>query len=334
MIGYYVHHQGHGHLARALAVADALDEPVTGLSSLAPPADWAGEWVQLPIDDTDLNAEDHERLDVTARGRLHWVPRGHEGLRTRVALMSAWIASARPDVVVVDVSVEVVALVRLHGVPVASFVVPGERGDAAHRLGFDLSDALIGCWPPDAVGIVRGVPAEVTDRIEAVGALSRFPVVDPAPRRPGPPRVTLLAGTGGSFAAHDIELARKATLEWEWSVLDPALTGWVADPYPLVTDADVVVTHAGQNAVAEVASARRPAIVVPQVRPHDEQRVAGDVLAQGPWPVLVVDTFVDQEWERLLGLASLMDGAGWASWCDGHEAARIAQAVRRAGGMP
>ena len=332
MIGYYVHHQGHGHQARALGVAHALEEPVTALSSLLPATDWPGEWVQLPLDDTGLGPQDHERLDVTARGRLHWVPRGHEGVRSRMALISAWIASARPDVVVVDVSVEVAALVRLHGVPVASFVVPGERGDAAHRLGFDLSDALIGCWPPDARGIVRGVPAEVASRIECVGALSRFPVVDPEPRRPGPPRVTLLAGTGGSFDAHDVELARKATPEWEWSVLDPALTGWVADPYPLVTGADVVVTHAGQNAVAEVASARRPAIVIPQARPHDEQRVTADVLAGGAWPALVVDSFADQDWEDLLARASLLDGTGWASWCDGHEAARISQAVLRVGG--
>ena len=329
MIGYYVHHEGHGHQARARAVAHALGEPVTALSSLPAPADWSGEWVQLPRDDTGLGLDDPELLDVTARGSLHWVPRGHQGLRSRMALVSAWIASAHPALVVVDVSVEVAALVRLHGVPVASFVVPGARGDAAHRLGFDLSDALIGCWPPQAGGMVTGVPAELTDRIACVGALSRFPVARPAPRRPGPPRVTLLSGTGGSFDPHDLEVARKATPDWHWTVLDPAVTGWVPDPYPSISDADVVVTHAGQNAVAEVASARRPAIVVPQPRPHDEQRVAADVLSRGSWPALVVESIGGQDWVELLDRASRLDGTRWSSWCDGEEAARIADVVLR-----
>jgi len=42
VIGYYVHHLGHGHLHRALSVARTLGEPVTGFSSLPPPADWPG----------------------------------------------------------------------------------------------------------------------------------------------------------------------------------------------------------------------------------------------------------------------------------------------------
>ena len=46
MIGYYVHHQGRGHLSRLQAVAAHLHTPVVGLSSLPKPAGWHGEWVQ------------------------------------------------------------------------------------------------------------------------------------------------------------------------------------------------------------------------------------------------------------------------------------------------
>ena len=48
-------------------------------------------------------------------------------------------------------------------------------------------------------------------------------------------------------------------------------TRWVEDPWPLLCAADVIVTHAGQNAIADVAAARRPAVVIAQPRPHDEQ---------------------------------------------------------------
>jgi hypothetical protein len=37
VIGYYIHHSGHGHLARAGNLAAATREPVVALSSLAEP---------------------------------------------------------------------------------------------------------------------------------------------------------------------------------------------------------------------------------------------------------------------------------------------------------
>ena len=42
--------------------------------------------------------------------------------------------------------------------------------------------------------------------------------------------------------------------------------------------ADVVITHAGQSCVADVAAAPRPAIVLPQQRPFDEQHATAETL--------------------------------------------------------
>ena len=57
MIGYYVHHQGRGHLSRLQAVAAHLNTPVVGLSSLARPVGWDGDWVQLRRDERRLEVE-------------------------------------------------------------------------------------------------------------------------------------------------------------------------------------------------------------------------------------------------------------------------------------
>ena len=110
MIGYYVHHQGRGHLQRMRCIAEHLDEPVTVLSSLS---DHRSDrpWVSLPLDNQ------HESVDPTANGTLHWVPRHDDGLRRRMALIAAWINATDPDLMVVDVSVEVAMLCRLMGVP-------------------------------------------------------------------------------------------------------------------------------------------------------------------------------------------------------------------------
>lgn len=323
MIGYYVHHVGHGHLHRAYAVAAALQEPVTGLSSLPAPPDWPGPWIQLEEDDTKPH------LDPTARGRLHWAPRGHPGLRSRMAAVGAWLGDAKPTVVVVDVSVEITLLVRLHGIPVVTVVGPGERGDPAHLLGFDLADDLVGCWPEAATGMLRGVPPPVLQRVRPVGAVSRFPPVAPRDRRPGPRRVALLSGTGGqALDRQELDAARRETADWEWTVLDRSLGEWIEDPFPVLCDSDVVVTHAGQNALAEVAAAKTPAVVVPQPRPHREQEVTAAALWHHGWPAVVVDAWPREGWDRRLSQASLLDGADWASWCDGLAAGRIAGVVR------
>ncbi|WP_166138780.1 glycosyltransferase [Nocardioides ochotonae] len=320
MIGYYVHHQGRGHLHRALAVQQALEEPVTLLSSLAPPVGHTEAWVHLDRDDLGTDPR-----DPTAAGRLHWVPVGDDGLAVRMQQLSAWLATARPRLLVSDVSVEVALLARLHGVPVVGVVLPGRRDDAAHLLGFDVADRLVGMWPPAATpAMLPGLPAHVVRRVEAVGALSRQPLREPGVRRPGPPRVVLLGGAGGSAISADaVTAAMRSAPGWEWQVCGPP-GPWVEDPHALVRDADVVITHAGQNAVAEVAAARRPAVLVPQDRPHDEQRVSAAALGAGGWPVLVEGTFPTDGWAARLERAASLDGRIWEGWCDGAAAQRFA----------
>ncbi len=325
MIGYYVHHVGNGHLHRACSVAAALGVPVTGLSSLPRPPDWLGDWITLPRDD-----ERQASGDVTAGGRLHWAPTHDPGLRARMSLVSSWIDVAAPDLVVVDVSAEVAVLARLHGVPVVSFVLPGHRDDEAHLLGYGVSSALVAAWPSSAAGMLQGLPTPLAARVEHLGAISRFPVSPERERPPGPLRVTVLSGGGGGGPTREVvEAARSATPGWTWTVLGGPGGEWVRDPLPVIRDADVVVCQAGQNTIAEVAAARRPAVVVPADRPHDEQLATARTLAAGDWPVLVESEFPVDGWQARLDRAARLDGQAWENWCDGRGAERMAAVVRR-----
>lgn len=329
MIGYYVHHVGHGHCHRAAAFARRWPDCVTGLSSLPRPADWPGPWVQLPRDD-----EAELPRDVTAGGRFHWVPERDPGLLGRMAEISSWIRHLEPDAVVVDVSVEVATLVRLHGVPVVTVVGPGRRDDPAHLLGLGLAHTLVGFWPDGATdALLPGLPADVRARVRPVGGLSRYAVSDAAPSSAtaadGRRRVVLMMGAGGDDLdpAH-VDAARAATPDWDWTVIGGTAGEWRDDPFPLLLDADVVVTHTGQNAVAEVAAARRPAVVVPQLRPHDEQHVTAAALAAGGWPVMVEPTLPTTGWPDLLARAAALDGSRWRDWCDGGAVDRFVGVVR------
>lgn len=345
-VGYYVHHHGSGHANRATAVAGelhGLGVEVTGLSSAPRPAGWPGQWVVLAHDDDPAVTGHVARADadVTAHGRLHWVPLRHPGLSRRAAQLSAWFDATRPDVLVTDVSQEVSLLARLHGVPVVSVVLPGRRDDPAHALGLGISAAVVSFWPPEAHGMVTGLPADVTARLRPLGGLSRYapehaPEHAPeAPRgspRPRTGRVVVMAGTGGGSEVLAAAAASGAatTPDLAWRVLGPG--SWSSDPWAALRGADVVVTAAGQNSLAEVAAARVPAVVVPQVRPHDEQRTTGRALADERWPALVVDDPGTADWARLVTAAADLDGGRWAGWVDGGAAARMADLVLATGG--
>lgn len=332
MIGFYIHHHGRGHLTRARAIADALGEPVAGLSSLPRPEDWPGDWITFPLDDGAA-----ER-DARAHGRLHWVPLGSDGLRDRSAAISAWIARARPWAMVVDVSVEVALLARLHGIPVVTFALPGDRSDPAHRLGFDVATEILATWPAGVQGMDLGLPAETRHRVSAVGAIGRFTPADDAanevdggaPRAHATPHALVLGG-GEDDTFSDDAVAALDRAGWSWMRVGGSAE-WVDDLWPHLRAADVVVTHAGDGALADVSAARRPAIVVPQERPHREQRATARVLRSGLWPAVVVDRTGQRDWLPLLERARAIDGSGWAWWNDGHGARRAADVIRRAAG--
>ena len=329
MIGYYVHHQGSGHLHRAQSVAAAWGEDVTGLSTLPRPPGWPGEWVQLADDAPTDGAEGC--TDVTADDHLHWVPVGHRGLSERMSQLSSWLDAERPNLVVSDHSVEVTLLARLHGVRVVGVVLPGARSDRAHLLGYGVCDALVAMWPESA-GMSTGLPWELRSRLRCLGGLSRFaPVAPPTPPADERvrPHVVVLWGRGGDGPpARELAAAREHTPAWTWTVLGGQ--DWVDSPFAVLRSADVVLTHAGQNAVAETAAARRPAIVLPQPRPFDEQEAMGHALRDEQWPALVLASLPTDptRWAGLLERARALDGEQWRGWCDGGAAERFARVLR------
>ncbi|MFJ4969944.1 glycosyltransferase [Streptomyces sp. NPDC088755] len=328
MIGYYVHHQGSGHLHRARSIAARCPLTVTGLSSLPAPDDWPGPWVRLPRDD---DGDPGAFGDVTAGGRLHWAPTRHAGLRGRMARIARWIEETSPRLVVSDVSVEVALLARVLGTPTAVVAMRGDRTDPPHRMAYDLAELLLAPWP--ATLAEPGWPRHWRAKTVHTGAFSRFDGRPPAPaeERPhgAPPRrVLLLMGTGGTdISAAEVAAASAASPGWRWVTLGGPDGRWSADPWPSLCAADVVVTHAGQNALAECAAARRPAVVVPQERPFGEQAATGRALTRGRLAVVTPRWPKAKDWTALLEQAHANGGERWSRWAPGDGAARAARAL-------
>ena len=316
-VGWYVHHHGAGHVQRFGAVAPHLRD-VVALSSARLPG------VELPLDTTD------RPRDPTAGGALHWAPLGHAGLRERMARISAWIAANEPCAFVVDVSVEVAALARLHGVPTVVVAQRGRRDDPPHRLAYTSATTVAAPWTAATHLAGDGLPDA---RVQFTGAISRFDG-----RAPGAPErgvVLLVAGAGGhALDAADVVAAARATPDWEWHVAGALRVGAPvvdhgadADVWPLLQRAEVVVGTAGGNVVAEVAAARRPFVCVPQDRPFAEQQRQADALDRAgladvhrAWPEAAA-------WPGVLAAARERDPARWEVLHDGRGAQRLAALV-------
>lgn len=342
MIGWYVHHHGRGHLQRAASVLAHLPPdrvgPVTVLTSAEVPDGVLPAHVDLltlPRDDTGTGFP-----DPTAGGALHWAPLRHDGHRGRMARIARWLDDEEVRALVVDVSVEVTALGRLLGVPVVTAGMPGVRADHAHALGYSLSSAIVAPWP-DWIPLAPGLAWHV-DRLHPVGGISRFDGrgstgLGSVGDRPS---VVVLGGAGGSAAPAGYWAAVSAALpDVEVTALGGAEGVWVEDPWPLLRAADLVVTHAGQNAVADVAAAGVPAMVLPEPRPFGEQRATADVLRDADLAVVLDSLPSPDSWPRLIDAVRrsplgdpVRSRERWARWQVAGAAARAADMIAEVAG--
>jgi UDP-N-acetylglucosamine:LPS N-acetylglucosamine transferase len=248
-----------------------------------------------------------------------------------MGLIGEELAQGDIRVMVVDVSVEVTVFARLFGIPVVVMAQPGDRSDRPHRMAYDLAARLLAPWPAFAES---RWPRSWQDKTVHVGAFSRFDgrhVVAADPNR----RVLAMWGSGGlDVGDEDVRAAALATADWQWDVIGPNISdgslpnltwhGWVNDVWPRLSAANVVVTHAGQNALAEVAAARRPAVVVPQDRPHNEQHATAAALRNAGIGVIATTWPRPREWPRLLEQATAESGDAWSQWSPGDGAQRAA----------
>ena len=327
MIGYYIHHQGSGHLHRALAIQRQSELDITGLSTLPRPSDWIGDWQQLADDAVPMAS-----TESAAGGWLHYVPQAHDGLRRRMGALSTWITRHHPAAMVVDVSVEVALLARLHGVPVITLAQPGVRDDRPHTLGYGISDAIIGPWPRAADQLWQVSDPKLQARLIPVGAISRLgpAASSDAPGIAEAKKVVVLNGTGGRSMGALVKRAAEGQPDWSWIHLDRASGTWTDDPWPVLRSASVVVSHCGQNAIADIAVARRPAILIPQPRHFDEQEAMAAQLKRlgRRIPALVLDSWPEPEaWGPLLCRAAQLDPSRWSLWNDGGGAQRAADVL-------
>lgn len=339
-IGWYVHHQGEGHLSRFLSIANRMAKlaPIVrlvGLGSRAP-RDYSGEWVLLPRDD-EIQSID---ADPTGGGALHWAPLRRIGMRQRSVITAEWISQVNCQLFVADVSVEMLTLARLCSTPTVAMAMRGKRDDRVHSLGYDLSSALLAPWPAQTQ---EHMPAKWHKKLIAVGSFSRFDhlifengTLDQAPRSP---TILLVLGSGGhQISIDEIRSAAAATPDWQWriaglvteaesSTTNCQFLGFVRDMWSELKQATVVAGPCGTGLVSEVAAARKPFIALPQPRPFDEQVAQGKILSRSFLATVANHWPSPDEWPALLDQAQRSSGRKWEWYNDGQGASRACRAL-------
>ncbi|MBC7725944.1 MAG: hypothetical protein H7146_14575 [Burkholderiaceae bacterium] len=331
LLGWYLHHHGRGHLTRFLALRPLIEADVVVFSSLPRPRDLpaATDWVLLDSDSTAQETTRGTRHPSTcspdANGTLHWAPLGHRGHSARLGAISQALAGRAFSAVVVDVSVEVTVLVRLLGVAPILLAQPGVRTDDAHLLAFRMAERIIAPWPAGVPGLA-GFPLGAAP-VEYVGGISRFT----GRHRPlaSDPWSVLVLGGGGSHLANDlIRRAAAATPDHDWRALGTHQSGsdWCADPWAQLCAAEVVVSWAGQNGVADLAASDSRAIVIPQERPFLEQATTAAALGDAGLALVLPAWPEPGAWPALLDRAARLD-PDWRLWQSDGAAGRAAAVI-------
>ena len=314
-IGYYVHHQGAGHLDRARRLADLLERPCTLIGTFGG-RDIGYEQdrtIDLPDDRMAAGFDGRDGADDRPEG-LHYAPLGHPGIRDRMARIARWVAEADPVLLVVDVSVEVAIFARLLSLPTFVFRLPGLRTDRPHLEAFRAAERIVAPFP-EALEEPE-TPAWVRAKTYHAGFLA-----EPRPKAVRGRDIVVVLGRGGeSTALADLAAAARAVPDRTWQVLgEPAgasgivlpgnliMHGWVDDVPIRLASAGLVVGAAGDGVVAAAAASGAPFICLPEPRLHDEQtrkaasldRLGAAIVHEG-WPE-------PSEWPLLVERATALD---------------------------
>lgn len=311
-VGYYVHHHGAGHEARARAIAEAIAWPVvlfgTGIGDAG--IDLCDDRPRSGRSDGQDGARD--RPDA-----LHYAPLDHDGVRSRVARLSQWFAIAHPALMVVDVSVEVAMLARLASVPTIYVRLNGYRNDAAHLEAFRGALALLAPFHRDFE--LPSTPAWVREKTHYFPGITR----PAASGKADPQRILVVIGRGGPPGdGAQLADAARACPQMRWRVIGPValsgdippnldLAGWVDDTAHEIAQAALVIGAAGDGLVNAVLAANRPFICIPEKRPFKEQWATAKALERLGAAITLLDNWpAPALWPSLIEAAhALLPGA-------------------------
>lgn len=318
-VSYYAHHVGTGHLRNAQRLTILPDVEL----QVASTGEQNKALLRGPIEYVPLAADDAPGQHPGKMSRddiLHYAPIGSKIQQRFSSLNRAWTEFS-PDLIMVDVSVEVAIFARLSGYPVALRRMPGNRQDQAHQLAYKVSDSLFAYYPAaledrehssqfGSKSHYLGVPEPLRRTVHGSEHMGR--------------RIVVQTSLASAIPLIWLVEAAKSSPLWSWEVVgsvseDPgmllpanlSLHGIVGHPSNIMEGATLLITSTGHNAVATAAALRRPVLLIPEERPHEEQKSFARTLEAAGVPMHPSWT-EPTDWPRLLEWAAASDASSLA----------------------
>lgn len=301
-IGYFVHHHGHGHAKRCLAITRQLSPRSVKIFCAKPEifSDLPENAEIIPIPDFHgEQARSPSLHNQPACSVLDCAPVGVSAIRRATGLIADWLAREDPVLFVVDVSAELALLGRICSVPVVKIRMHGDRTDPAHQAAYSACTAILA--PFDEMIEQADWPEQLRKRTFYSGGLidtnENVLTKDEARKKLALPAdkeiFVVVAGNGGvGIPIAPITLAARAYPDALWLVVGKTARyghetdfanvvdiGWVNSVSEYLAAADVVVATSGDTLTHEIARIGRPLITIPEWCYYDEQAYKAQALA-------------------------------------------------------
>lgn len=348
-VGYFVHHHGHGHAKRCLAIAQELHpRPVTifcARPEIFPQLPDNAEVIRIP-DFHGKQARSTKLHEQPACLALDCAPVGVSAIRGTGSIIAAWLARQDPVLFIVDVSAELALLGRICSVPVVKIRMHGDREDAAHQAAYSACAAMLA--PYSEALEQADWPDHFRKRTFYTGGLidTRKPVPDKAEARArlGLPQdrqiFVAVAGNGGvGIPIAPVTIAARAYPDALWLTVGKTVryghetdfanlqdVGWVNNVSDYLAAADVVIATPGDTLSHEVARVGRPLVCIPEWCYYDEQACKAEVLSASNlavysqrWPASF------RQWRELVDKALQCDLAAQRELVDDQAARKAAE---------
>lgn len=301
-VGYFVHHHGHGHAKRCLAIAHQLNpRPMTifcAKPEIFPNLPDNAEVIQIP-DFHGKQSRSEQLHDQPTCLALDCAPVGVSAIRGTGGIIAAWFAREDPALFVVDVSAELALLGRICSVPVVKIRMHGDRDDSAHQAAYSACTAMLA--PYNELLEQADWPDHLRKRTFYTGGLidmrEEVPTKAQARQRLGLSEeqqiFAVVAGNGGvGIPIAPVTLAARAYPDALWLTVGKTVRyghetdfsnlvdiGWVDNVNDYLAAADVVVATPGDTLTHEIARIGRPLICIPEWCYYDEQACKARALA-------------------------------------------------------
>lgn len=285
-IAYYAHSHGSGHCRYADFVSSLVPGGIVVMTTHRHTFRHAAKVIRLEAEDVADDVRHRHLIDVP--DHLHYSPVGLSTIRRRALQVLQTVEEEGIDLVIVDVSVEVAALLRASSVPYVYVKMFGNRNDAAHLAAYQGAMRMIAFYPEEFEGAKtpewvkrkttylgfkprnRNTQPALLDRCDFTGLTEKKPII------------SVVKGFGGGREVDHALRQIRARFPYHFllglgqfgpfttELLD-CYAGVVPDITPYLSIADVVVGACGSNLTAEVISLGKPFVPLPCERPYDEQ---------------------------------------------------------------